>query len=120
MYCTDTEHKDDGVLDENVKELAKGADVLFYDAQYTNDEYYGLNGQMSKKTWGHSTWEEGIKVADAAGVKELVLFHHEPMHTDAVLTHMENEAKAYLKKNKKIFKTLSSVQMAYEGLMIDL
>jgi phosphoribosyl 1,2-cyclic phosphodiesterase len=120
VYATDTEHKDDGTLDENVKILAEDADVLFYDAQYTNEEYYGLNGQMPKKTWGHSTWKEGIKIADAAGVKDLFLFHHEPMHTDSILTNIENKAKDYLKKNKEKFKKLNSVQMAYEGLTITL
>ncbi len=118
VYATDTEHKDDGSLDENVKSLAEGADILFYDAQYTKEEYYGLNGKMSKKNWGHSTWEEGIKVADAAGVKELFLFHHDPSHTDSMLTNIENKAREYLKENKEKFKNLNSVQMAYEGLTI--
>jgi phosphoribosyl 1,2-cyclic phosphodiesterase len=118
VYATDTEHKEDGSLDENIKDLAQGADVLFYDSQYTREEYYGLNGKMSKKTWGHSTWEEGIRIAEAAGVKELFLFHHDPSHTDDMLTHIENEAREYLKKNKEKFKKLNSVQMAYEGLTI--
>jgi phosphoribosyl 1,2-cyclic phosphodiesterase len=118
VYATDTEHKDDGSLDENIKDLAQGADVLFYDAQYTKEEYYGLNGKMSKETWGHSTWEEGIKIAGAAGAKELFLFHHDPSHTDSILTHIENEAKEYLKTNKEKFTKLNSVQVAYEGLTI--
>lgn len=118
VYVTDTEHKEDGSLDENIKELAQGADVLFYDAQYTKEEYYGLNGKMSKKNWGHSIWEEGIKIAGAAGVKELFLFHHDPSHTDSILTDIKNEAKDYLKNNKEKFKKLNSVQMAYEGLTI--
>ena len=117
-YATDTEHKEDGSLDENLKSLAKGADILFYDAQYTREEYYGLNGKMSKKTWGHSTWEEGIRIADAAGVKELFLFHHDPSHTDSMLTDIENRAGDYLKKNKEKFKKLNSVKIAYEGLTI--
>jgi phosphoribosyl 1,2-cyclic phosphodiesterase len=118
VYATDTEHFDDGSLDENVISLAKGADVLFYDAQYTREEYYGLNGKMSKKSWGHSTWEEGIKIADAAGVKDLLFFHHDPSHTDGMLTYIENKARDYLKQNKDKFQRLNSAQMAYEGLVI--
>ena len=118
VYATDTEHKEDGSPDENIKTLAKGADILFYDAQYTREEYYGLNGKMSKKTWGHSTWEEGIKIAETAGVKELFLFHHDPSHTDSILTDIENKAKYYLKENQAELKKLSSVRMAYEGLTI--
>ena len=118
VYATDTEHKDDGTLDENLKSLAENADILFYDAQYTTEEYYGLNGRMSKKNWGHSTWEEGIKIAKAAGVKELFLFHHDPSHTDSFLTDIENKATNYLRENQTELKTLNSVRMAYEGLTI--
>lgn len=62
--------------------LARGADVLIYDAQYTPDEYYGRSGP-AKIGWGHSTYEEGAKLARAAGVGRLVLFHHDPRRADA-------------------------------------
>mmetsp|Transcript_2616 Transcript_2616/g.1582 ORF Transcript_2616/g.1582 Transcript_2616/m.1582 type:complete len:296 (+) Transcript_2616:222-1109(+) len=120
VYATDTEHFETGLPDKNVVSLAKGADVLFYDAQYTEDDYYGLNGKMSKKGWGHSTWKEGIKVADIAGVKRLILFHHDPVHADSMLSAIENKAKEHLKNNRANFQKLGSVEMAYEGLTIDL
>jgi phosphoribosyl 1,2-cyclic phosphodiesterase len=75
-YATDNEPGDPRG-DQNVRALADGADVLIYDAQYTPQEY--CNG---KQSWGHSTWEEGVKIAREARVKKLVLFHHDPDHND--------------------------------------
>jgi len=81
-YITDTEHFEDR-LDPNVQKLARNADVMIYDATYTNAEYYAPNA--SKKGWGHSTWEEAVKAAQAANVKKLVIFHHDPLHNDDFL-----------------------------------
>ncbi len=81
-YVTDTEHYADR-MDENVLSLARNADVFIYDATYTDDEYY--SEKASKQGWGHSTWQEAIKVAKVAGVKTLVIFHHDPLHTDDFL-----------------------------------
>lgn len=80
VYATDTEHASS--VDPALVELARGANVLIYDAQYTPDEYYGRAGP-AKIGWGHSTYEEGVKVAHAAGVGRLVLFHHDPRRSDA-------------------------------------
>ena len=79
-------------MDENVVYLARGADILIYDAMYTDDEYY--NPKSSKVGWGHSTWQEAIKVAKAAGVKQVVIFHHEPTHSDDFLDRMAETVKA--------------------------
>lgn len=81
-YVTDTEHYADHI-DENVVKLAQNADVMIYDATYTDDEYYSK--QSSKIGWGHSTWQEAVKVAKAANVKKLVIFHHDPLHDDDFL-----------------------------------
>jgi phosphoribosyl 1,2-cyclic phosphodiesterase len=78
-YITDTEHFKDR-LDKNVLELADRADVLIYDCTYTDEEYH--NPQSGKIGWGHSTWQEGVKLALAANVKKLVIFHHDPSHND--------------------------------------
>ncbi len=82
VYCTDTEHFPDR-LDENILYLARDADILIYDAMYTNAEYH--HPKTPKVGWGHSTWEEGVKLAKAAGVKKLAIFHHEPNHSDDFL-----------------------------------
>ncbi len=90
VYCTDTEHYFDR-LDEDVLHLARNADVLIYDAMYTDEEYH--NPKAPKVGWGHSTWQEGVKVAKAAGVKELVIFHHEPNHNDDILDRIAAQVK---------------------------
>jgi len=59
-------------------------------AQYTPDEY------PAKVGWGHSTWLAGTELARAAGVRQLVLFHHDPNRTDAQLAALEAAARAAL------------------------
>ena len=54
----------------------EGADVMIYDAMYTDDEYDRFVG------WGHSTWQKGIELALDAGVACPVLFHHDPRRSD--------------------------------------
>ena len=46
------------------------------------------------KGWGHSTWEQAVRMAKAAGVRQLVLFHHDPAHDDAEVARMEAAAAA--------------------------
>jgi phosphoribosyl 1,2-cyclic phosphodiesterase len=90
VYCTDTEHFTDR-LDENVLHLARDADVVIYDAMYTDEQYN--NPKSPKIGWGHSTWQEGVKAAKEAGAKQLAIFHHEPNHTDDFLDRIEVEVK---------------------------
>jgi len=78
VYASDTEHGD-ADADETLRRHARGADILVFDAQYTPEEYAERTG------WGHSTWVEGTRVAQDAGVKRLFLFHHDPSHTDAFM-----------------------------------
>jgi phosphoribosyl 1,2-cyclic phosphodiesterase len=88
VYATDTEHF--ACVDPTLQRLAAGADILIYDAQYTPEEY------PAKVGWGHSTWQAGAELARAAGVPQLVLFHHDPGRTDAQLAAIEREARAQL------------------------
>jgi phosphoribosyl 1,2-cyclic phosphodiesterase len=74
-YVTDTEHVE-GRLDKNILGLIEGADVFIYDSTYTAEEYPRYRG------WGHSTWQEGVRLADAAEVKLFTVFHHAPEHDD--------------------------------------
>jgi len=83
-YITDTEHTP-GVLDENVKALVEGADLMIYDGMYTDDEF------PARVTWGHSTWQEGLRMSETANVKRYVLFHHEPDRTDDELDKVAAE-----------------------------
>ncbi len=88
VYATDTEHF--ACVDPTLKKLAAGADILIYDAQYTPEEY------PAKVGWGHSTWEAGAELARAAGVPQLVLFHHDPSRSDAALAALAAAAQAAL------------------------
>ncbi len=106
-YITDTEHFPDR-LDENVLWLSRDADVMIYDATYTDNEYY--NEKSSKVGWGHSTWQEAVKVAKAANVKQLVIFHHDPLHNDDFMDEVAQDT-AELFPNSVVAK---------EGMVIDL
>jgi phosphoribosyl 1,2-cyclic phosphodiesterase len=84
--------------DENVDDIVRErndshrdfckSDVLVHDCQYTEEEYSKFKG------WGHSPMETVIKMAIAGGVKKLVLNHHDPAHTDAMLEETEAKLKA--------------------------
>jgi len=94
VYATDTEHYE-GRVDEKLVALARESDVLVYDAQYTPEEYAGKAGTGGpKKGWGHSTFEEGAKLAKAAGAHQLVLFHHDPGQSDSAVEEKERRARA--------------------------
>jgi phosphoribosyl 1,2-cyclic phosphodiesterase len=74
--------------DRSVRELAQGADVLVYDAQYTPEQL-----QHEKKGWGHSSWWEGVRIARECGVKRLVLFHHDPDSDDPYVDSLVERAR---------------------------
>jgi phosphoribosyl 1,2-cyclic phosphodiesterase len=86
VYATDVEHA--GVVDPRLVELARGADLLVHDAQYTGEEY------ATRKGWGHSTWAEAAEAAVAAKVGRLALFHHDPGRDDDALAVIEDRARA--------------------------
>lgn len=90
VYATDTEHY--SVPDPKLVRLAAGADLLIYDAQYDDAEYSGEKGGVPRTGWGHSTFSEGIRVANAAGVGQLALFHHDPGHSDDYVAQIEATA----------------------------
>jgi len=91
VYATDTEHY--SCVDPALLQLAAGADILIYDAQYTPEEYGGDAGP-SKAGWGHSTYAAGAELAKAAGVGQLVLFHHDPRRSDAQVAAIETCGRA--------------------------
>jgi phosphoribosyl 1,2-cyclic phosphodiesterase len=66
--------------------VARDADLLIHDAQYTNEEYHERVG------WGHSTIDDTIRFAALARAKKLVMFHHDPEHTDDAVERMTESA----------------------------
>lgn len=85
-YVTDTEHVV-GKPDETVLALIEGADVVVYDCTYNDEEF------PAKIGWGHSTWEEGVRLCKMAGVKQLAIFHHDPEHNDDFMRDVEHKAR---------------------------
>ena len=85
-YITDTEHLPGGV-DPTICDLIQDSDMVIYDSSYTDDEY------AAKVSWGHSTWQEGVKLCKAGNVKQLCIFHHDPDHNDDVMDSIADEAK---------------------------
>ena len=88
IFDADAEHLDNGP-DPAIAELIAGADYVIYDCSYTDEEY-----QRKFKGWGHSTWQEGLRLVAAAGAKNLVIFHHDPSHDDAFMDEIAAQAAA--------------------------
>lgn len=84
-YVTDTEHVP-GEPDGNVLALIDRADLVIYDCTYTDQEF------PSHVSWGHSTWQEGLRLCDMAEAKRLAIFHHDPGHDDAFMDDIASRA----------------------------
>lgn len=89
--------------------LASGVDALLHDAQYFEDEYEERIG------WGHSSVADAVSFARAVGAARLVLFHHEPRHTDALLEELEDRARDLASGGGGPPPTL-----AHEGMVLEL
>jgi phosphoribosyl 1,2-cyclic phosphodiesterase len=76
--------------EKRVVQFVKGAKVLVHDATYTAEEYAQHRG------WGHSTYQDAVTLALAAGVEQLVLFHHRPERTDDELDQRLAECQAWV------------------------
>jgi len=87
VYASDVSHRGDG-LDPDLVELAEGADLLIHDAQFTPAE------KRQHPDWGHSSWMEAVQVAQEAHVRQLALYHHDPLHSDDELEEIERQAQA--------------------------
>jgi phosphoribosyl 1,2-cyclic phosphodiesterase len=109
VYATDTE----GYVgtDRRLVQFAKAADVLIHDAQYLEAHYRGqLAGFPATQGYGHSTAKMACGVAQASKSRQLILYHHDPSYSDAVVAGIEASAKAQF----------SDSQAAYEGLELRL
>lgn len=74
-YITDIEHTRNG-LDQALIGFVQDADLLIYDSTFDDKDFDRFIG------WGHSTWQQATRIANAANVKSLALFHHDPARTD--------------------------------------
>lgn len=104
VYISDVEYPDSGPPDR-VLALARDADLLIHDAMYTDEEY------RTRRGWGHSPVSAAIDVAERAGARQLVLFHHNPDATDDAIDALEARARE---------RSSVPVIAAAEGLTVDL
>ncbi|WP_082494284.1 MBL fold metallo-hydrolase [Methylobacterium sp. Leaf108] len=81
---SDIEHSDPWP-DPALTEFVRGADLMVYDGMFTEGEYPVCRG------WGHSTWQKGAELAQAAGVAAMAIIHLHPAHTDPMLRRIEAE-----------------------------
>ncbi len=88
--------------------VAKGVDVLLHDAQYTDQEYAKREG------WGHSTVRHATLFARIAEAERLVLFHHDPLHSD-------HQLETLLAQSRELWSASGTPpDLAYEGMVFDL
>jgi phosphoribosyl 1,2-cyclic phosphodiesterase len=88
VFITDNElGLDGGYRFPDFVKFARGADLLIHDAQYLPEEMPVHRG------WGHSTYEEAVQLALEAGVKTLLLTHHDPSRTDEQVRTIISRAK---------------------------
>lgn len=116
VYATDGEYLEptDDVYLPYIEFFDK-SDLLIFDAMYAT-----LEKVIERENYGHSTPLIGIGLALSAGVKKLVLFHHDPESNDSQIAHSFFEAKEYLDTNgKAISDSPLELIISYDGLVIE-
>ena len=108
-FFPDTEPRAGGD-DCDMIEFIRDADVLILDSQYDRAEYKKHTG------WGHGCVDDSVALALKAGVKKLVLFHHDPYHDDKKIDAFLKHARALVKTQRGKLK----VEAAREGMTIQL
>ncbi len=104
VYATDYE-AGRREFDATLRELCQGADVLVADAQFTPAQL-----AADRKGWGHSSWRDSVRLAEAAGVRQLVLFHHDPDSSDKAVDEILRQAQ----------REFANVCAAAEGMVLAL
>ena len=88
---------------EKIINFIKNADIVIHDAQYTEEEYSKKHG------WGHTCYEDAIKMTENTNIKKLAFYHHEPSRTDSQIQALEENYKKY---------SSVEIMMAKEGLVL--
>ncbi len=115
VYSTDSEHKlDDLLAYESFIEFFAGADLVVFDAMYSLAEAASV-----KSDWGHSSNVIGVELCQAARVRKLALFHHEPVSDDMQLSRVLAESRR-LEQLTRGKQPALEVHSAYDGLTIEL
>ena len=112
-YVTDTEFTEDGIAGKELyyKACFESSDLMLLDCQYSLVEFF------SKFNWGHTATNVAVNLALEWRIKQLAMFHFDPMHSDEDLSRMLIEAKSITnpKYNNRNLKVIQAV----EGSVID-
>lgn len=105
VFLTDNElayqHPGGRTFEEYVQ-FCENADLLIHDAEYTPKEYDNILA-LSERPWGHSRYTDALRLAVAAQVKELGLFHHNQRRTDVQIDAIVSKSRLLIKKtNTKV------------------
>lgn len=114
VYTTDSEHR---VGDETQRagfvDFFTGADTVIFDAMYSLADAITV-----KADWGHSSNIMGVELCQAAGVRRLVMFHHEPAYNDAQIARVLDETRRFEMATRR--GTALEVLSAWDGLELSL
>ncbi len=114
VYSTDSEHRvDDAEERQSFVEFFRGADLVVFDAMYALADAISV-----KADWGHSSNIMGVELCQAAGVRRLCMFHHEPAYDDERIEGVLRETRRFeeITRDQMPLEILS----AYDGLEIAL
>ena len=113
VYSTDCEHKFE-TLDPSYPfvEFFRAADLLIFDAMYSLADQISL-----KEDWGHSSNMVAVELAQMAGVRHLVMYHHEPAYDDRMIATILSETRRYEEISRD--GAALTVSSAYDGLEIE-
>ena len=115
IYSTDTELTDKDFRRTRANlDYFKGADALVLDAQYT------LGEAIEKYNWGHSSYSLAVEFAREFDIASLYLFHHEPLNDDSVMEGLLRSARWYDGRLDHRDGTAVDIELAREGLQIEL
>jgi phosphoribosyl 1,2-cyclic phosphodiesterase len=107
VFLTDNElgHRHEGGLGfEGYAAFCRGADLLVHDAEYTAEE------AIAKRTWGHTSVDDAVRLALAAGVPSLGLFHHNQNRTDDGVDELVAESQARAERSGSGLRCFAAAQ----------
>lgn len=102
-YITDTEYQSE-TIDQEFLDFINNTKLVIFDTSYTDEEYPKFAG------WGHSTWQEAIRICQRVNVESLAFYHHSPNHTDEKLNQI----------NQLALKQWDQIITAYDGLKLQI
>jgi phosphoribosyl 1,2-cyclic phosphodiesterase len=98
------DHEHGKSIDPKYIDFCKEADLLIHDAHYTDEELIKYAG------WGHSTFNQAVELAQLANVRQLIMTHHDPEHSDEFLSNEETECQ----------QRLTNCLLAKEGMSVEI